>query len=89
VKDRVWRRDYGTCQAAARIRKAFPDRPEWHDCAGKLDPHHIIPVEKWAEGLAVDSNMVVVCRQHHGWIHHSRPMAARTLGLLSDGRGFE
>lgn len=48
-------------------------------CAGPLDGHHIQPRSKG--GRDVPSNALLVCRQHHDWIH-SHPIYATDLGYL-------
>lgn len=62
------------CRAAARV----PDVR----CAGPRDGHEIIPRSRWRAGFLEPSNVLLVCRAHHDWIHDN-PIAARDLGLLA------
>ena len=50
------------------------------ECSGPVDPHE--PLTRGRGGSIVDrSNVVMVCRAHHGWIHRT-PIEAGRLGLL-------
>jgi hypothetical protein len=78
---------------APQLRRAVIDRDggcaaRWvlrHDCAGRIDPHHV-----WRKGQGGPDeawNLIAVCRLAHSWIHDNVDEAVR-LGYLarsSDG----
>lgn len=65
-------RDRGFCTAAHLV--------SWLPCAGRTDPHHILPTGQGGPRCDPD-NIRLVCRAHHDWIHgHTND--ARPLGLL-------
>lgn len=49
-------------------------------CLGPLDKHELIKRSAWRNGATVDTNCVILCRRHNGWVE-DEPNAARALGL--------
>lgn len=68
-------RDRFTCQARALV-------PEIR-CAGRLDPHEIIPRSAWSAGYLDLDNVVTLCRAHHDWTekHRGQGGPAHRVGL--------
>lgn len=70
VYENVVRRDVG-----CRARDVVDDVTCW----GRLDPHHLL---RRSQGGSDDpSNLLLLCRAHHRWVH-DHPAQARALGLL-------
>lgn len=82
----VRERDRGCCARRVLLHR-FPAEIPWHLCGGALDGHEIIPRSEWRDGYLDVDNVLLVCRVHHDWIHN-HTTTARTLGLLSHGRGL-
>lgn len=74
AKATAWDRDRGRCQAE----RSWPEVA----CGGRLDPHHIRPVNRFPELRCDPDNLTTLCRAHHDAAHHEDPVRARALGLL-------
>jgi hypothetical protein len=70
VVERVQRRDR-SCRATSVMEVS---------CGGPLDPHEVIPRSAWRGGYLVETNVILVCRNHHRWIDN-HPEDAHALGL--------
>lgn len=92
VVDEVWDRDRGQCRAAQiitaytmgrfimPIEMAAAAAMQLVPCAGRLDPHEIIPRSAWPGGELVVDNVVLICRNHHRWVG-DHPSMAHAVGL--------
>ena len=60
VKKHVWERDSSTCQ-----------RCGFNEDTNSIDIHHISPFEN-KEFRAVLSNLVLLCKKCHGWVHSKK-----------------
>lgn len=67
------------CRATA-VSQKYPELPP--TCAGPLDGHELMPRSAWKAGWLDPSNVILLCRKHHDWVH-AHPVTAVTLGLLS------
>lgn len=89
----AWKRDEGRCQFAATLLHAVGSTrtvtERLIECEGMSDPHHIYPQERakkegHEETITDPANLLVLCRKHHDFVHHSRPDLAKRWGLLRD-----
>jgi hypothetical protein len=51
------------------------------DCAGPLQPHHVLARSVAPEHVANVDCLVAICADHHRWTHE-HPVEGRRLGLL-------
>lgn len=83
VLDAVRERDGDHCYAAEVIAKHYRDGCGWPlTCVDPIDGHELIPRSRWPGGHLVATNIRLVCRRHHDWLH-AHPVTATTLGLLA------